>query len=101
MGNIAGILQAIKNYKVDGVAVDDRDNQAMYKQANRTKHMEFKPPRERLGDYKRKELITPSTDGDTFMMTKQTFFSDRAPSFDLRINRAQPTVSNFADSTAR
>lgn len=101
MGNIAGVLQAIKNYKKVPVP-DDKDNVPMYKQMNRTKHQEFRPPKERLGEFKRRELVTPSTDIDPFMTTKQTFFSDKAPSFDLKITKGNiPTVSNFAESTAR
>lgn len=37
MGNIANILQAIKNYKV-GPLVDGGDNIHMYKQMSRTQH---------------------------------------------------------------
>lgn len=53
LGNLSSILQVIKNYK-QGPVVDGGDNLHMYKDMSRTQHGEFKPPRERLRDFKRK-----------------------------------------------
>jgi hypothetical protein len=76
----------MKNYKRD--IVDDKDNIPMYKQMSRTQHSEFRPPKERLRDFKRKELITPNTDVDNLITTKNTFFWDRAMNIDFRTNRS-------------
>ena len=53
LGNLSGILQVIKNYKQTPI-VDGGDNVPMYREMSRTQHGEFRPPRERLHDFKRK-----------------------------------------------
>lgn len=95
LGNLSSILQVIKNYKQEPPG-DGGDNLPMYRQKSRTQHSEFLPPRERLRNFKRKELITPSTEVDHLMATRNTFFSEKVASTGIRTSNRN-SLNNVLD----